>query len=228
MISIRTRARSAAAAGAALVAAAGLVTASAPAQATTATVSPGDEIRAVGAASVLRCTLGYTYTDPVTGTAYGVTAGHCNEGHSSYVEDRTTGAIGHFVLTAANPNDPLDDDYGLIDFGANTATPTMYGMPVVGMASINTRNAICHDGIRTGIACGQLGDRLIGPQYLTTGMPDSIPGDSGGPVWQVSATGAVIVGIWLGEHIDSGGTHYGRFISLADIADQIGKTHFVV
>jgi len=78
-------------------------------------LSPGDEIRAVGAASVLRCTLGYTYTDPVTGTAYGVTAGHCNEGHSSYVEDRTTGAIGHFMLTAANPNDPLDDDYGLIE-----------------------------------------------------------------------------------------------------------------
>ena len=138
MVSIRMRARSAAAAGAALVAAAGLVIASAPAQATTAAVSPGDEIRAVGAASVLRCTLGYTYTDPVTGTAYGVTAGHCNEGHSSYVEDRTTGAIGHFVLTAANPNDPLDDDYGLIDFGAHTATPTMYGMPVVGMASSST------------------------------------------------------------------------------------------
>jgi hypothetical protein len=74
------------------------------------------------------------------------------------------------VLTAANPGDPLEDDYGLIDFGANAAAPTMYGMPVIGMASINTRNTICHDGIRTGIACGQLGDRLIGPQYLTTGM----------------------------------------------------------
>jgi len=147
---------------------------------------------------------------------------------NSYLKTQAGLIRSHFVLTAANPNDPLDDDYGLIDFGAHTATPTMYGMPVVGMASINTRNAICHDGIRTGIACGQLGDRLIGPQYLTTGMPDSIPGDSGGPVWQVSATGAVIVGIWLGEHIDSGGTHYGRFISLADIADQIGKTHFVV
>src|SRR6476646_2773349 len=99
MISIRTRARSAAAAGAALVAAAGLVTASAPAQATTATVSPGDEIRAVGATSVSRCTLGYTYTDPVTGTAYGVTAGHCNEGHSSYVEDRTTVLFGDSATT---------------------------------------------------------------------------------------------------------------------------------
>ena len=65
-------------------------------------------------------------------------------------------------------------------------------------------------------------------ELRTTGIPDSIPGDSGGPVWQVSASGAVFVGIWLGEHIDSGGTHYGRFISLADIADQIGKTHFVV
>jgi streptogrisin B len=197
------------------------------AHAARATVSPGDEIRAVGA-SVARCTLGYTYTDPATGTAYGITAGHCNQTHSSYVEDRTTGAIGHFVLTVSDPNDPLADDYGLIDFGANTAGKTMYGMPVIGMASITTRNAICHDGIRTGIACGQLGDRLIGPQYLTTGMAQSIPGDSGGPVWQISSTGAVIVGIWLGEHIDVAGNHYGRFISLSDIADQISKTYLVV
>ena len=105
-------------------------------------------------------------------------------------------------MLTATTDDPLDDDYGLIDFGTNTAVPTMYGMPVVGMARINERNAICHDGIRTGIACGQLGDRYIGPQYLTTGMPNSIPGDSGGPVWQISARGAVVVGIWLGEHID--------------------------
>ena len=163
----------------------------------------------MSATSVARCTLGYTFTEPTSGIAYGITAGHCNEGRSSHVEDRTTGAIGHVVLTAADPGDPLADDYGLIDFGANSAGTTMYGMPVIGMASINERNAICHDGIRTGIACGQLGDRFIGPQYLTTGMPQSIPGDSGGPVWQISTTGAVIVGIWLGEHIDAHGTHYG-------------------
>jgi streptogrisin B len=191
-------------------------------------VSPGDEIRAASATKVALCTLGYTFTEPATGIAYGITAGHCNESRSSYVEDHTSGAIGHFVLSTANPADPLEDDYGLIDFGANPAAPTMYGMPVTGTARINTRNAICHDGIRTGIACGQLADRLIGPQYLTTGMPQSIPGDSGGPVWQISATGAVIVGIWLGEHVDAHGTHYGRFIDLADVADQIGKTYTVV
>ena len=39
------------------------------AHAARAGVSPGDEIRAVGATSVARCTLGYTYTDPVNGTA---------------------------------------------------------------------------------------------------------------------------------------------------------------
>jgi streptogrisin B len=210
------------------IAAALSLTACPAAQAARSTVSPGDEIRAVAATLVERCTLGYTYTDPATATAYGITAGHCNKGHSSYVEDRTTGAIGHFVLTAAT-DDPLDDDYGLIDFGTNTAVPTMYGMPVVGMARINERNAICHDGIRTGIACGQLGDRYIGPQYLTTGMPNSIPGDSGGPVWQISARGTVIVGIWLGEHIDDAtATHCGRFIDLADVAEQIAKTYTVV
>jgi hypothetical protein len=214
---------------AALTVAAALSLAASPAaHARGEAVSAGDEIRAVSATHVALCTLGYTFTEPTTGIAYGITAGHCNKDRSSYVEDRTSGAIGHFVLGAADPDDPLEDDYGLIDFGAATATPTMYGMPVIGMAGINTRNAICHDGIRTGIACGQLGDRLIGPQYLTTGMAPSIPGDSGGPVWQISATGAVIVGIWLGEHIDDRGAHYGRFIDLADVADQIGKTYIVV
>jgi hypothetical protein len=46
-------------------------------------------------------------------------------------------------------------------------------------------------------------------------------------VWQISASGAVVVGIWLGEHIDAHG-NYGWFIDLADVAEQIGKTYTVV
>ena len=198
------------------------------AHATAHTVSSGDELRSVGATDTTVCTLGYTYTEPRSRTAYGITAGHCNKNHSSYVEDHTTGAIGHFVLTAGDPDDPLLDDYGLIDFGTNTPVQTMYGMPVVGMAAINGHTTICHDGIRTGTDCGQLGDCFIGPQYLTNGMAAGIPGDSGGPVWQISHNGAVVVGIWLGDHTDSDGIRHGRFIDLVDVANEIDTPYNTV
>ncbi len=193
-----------------------------------ATISPGDEIDTVQAHGGTRCTLGYTFADPGTNINYGITAGHCNKG-SDYVLDRTTGAIGHFILTVATPDDSLQDDYGLVDFGANRSVRTMYGMPVSGISIPNPHNAVCHDGIRTGIACGSLDSRLIASQYLTTGMAQSIPGDSGGPVWQLARDNAVtasIIGIWLGEHIEANGTHYGRFISLTDVLVNVAaKTH---
>ena len=197
----------------------------AAAPARTDTISPGDEIDTVQPNGGTRCTLGYTFTDPGTHINYGITAGHCNKG-SDYVLDRTTGAIGHFILTVATPGDNLQDDYGLVDFGSNHSVRTMYGMPVAGISAPDPHNAVCHDGIRTGIACGSLGDRLFGSQYLTTGMAQSIPGDSGGPVWQLAPdNGATVIGIWLGEHDEPNGTHSGRFISLTDVLVNVaGKT----
>lgn len=194
-----------------------------------ATISPGDEIDTVQAHGGPRCTLGYTFADPGTNINYGITAGHCNNKGSDYVLDRTTGAVGHFILTVATPGDNLQDDYGLIDFGSNHSVRIMYGMPVTGISVPDPRNAVCHDGIRTGIACGSLGDRLFGSQYLTTGMAESIPGDSGGPVWQLNrdnAGTANVIGIWLGEHHETSTTHSGRFTSLTDVLLNIAaKTH---
>lgn len=194
-----------------------------------ATISPGDEIDTVQAQGGTRCTLGYTFADPGTNINYGITAGHCNKGHSDYVVDRITGAIGHFILTVATPGDNLQDDYGLVDFGSNHSERTMYGMPVSGISTPDPHSVVCHDGIRTGIACGSLDGRLIASQYLTTGMVQSIPGDSGGPVWQFArdnAGTARVIGIWLGENIDANGTHYGRFISLTDVLVNVAaKTH---
>ena len=190
---------------------------SAPLAAATTTVSPGDEIDTYAAGSSTRCTLGYTYTTPA-GATYGITAGHCNATPSRYVIDRTTGAVGRFVVTVTDPDEHLADDYALIAFGRNASVPTMYGMPVTGFAEPDPRAPICHDGIRTGVACGQFDGRLAASQYCTTGMPQSIPGDSGGPVWQLNHTvGATIVGIWLGEHIRANGTHFGRFMTMPDV-----------
>lgn len=209
--------------------AAAAVVGPAVAQAYSATISPGDEIDTVQAQGGTRCTLGYTFTDPGTNINYGITAGHCNKGHGDNVVDRTTGAVGHFSLTVVTAGDNLQDDYGLVDFGSNRSVRTMYGMLVSGISTPDPHAAVCHDGIRTGIACGSLDGRLIASQYLTTGMAQSIPGDSGGPVWQLAhddAGTASVIGIWLGEHIEPSGIHYGRFISLTDVLFNIAaKTH---
>jgi streptogrisin B len=186
------------------------------------TVSPGDDIVTTAAKGAQRCTLGYTFTNPA-GRTYGITAGHCNNHRSSYVTDRTTGAIGHFVLAVGNPDEPLADDYALIDFGGSRAVPIMYGMPVTGISAPNSTTTVCHDGIRTSVACGDLHDRLVGTQFTTSGMPRSIPGDSGGPVWQPNRTGATIIGIWLGEHIEPSGSSYGRFTGLTDVLADIAN-----
>jgi hypothetical protein len=180
------------------------------------TVAGGDDIVTTAPGGAQECTLGYTFTT-ATGRTYGITAGHCNSHRSSSVTDRTTGALGHFVLTVANPERSLDDDYGVIDFGATRSAPRMYGMPVTAITAPDGHRAVCHDGIRTGIACGDLHGRLIGTQFTTAAMPSSIPGDSGGPVWQPNPTGASLIGIWLGEHIDPDDARYGRFTAITDV-----------
>jgi V8-like Glu-specific endopeptidase len=53
-------------------------------------------------------------------------------------------------------------------------------------------------------------------------MPRSIPGDSGGPVWQLTRNNtATVIGVWLGEHTDPDGSRYGRFTALTDILADI-------
>jgi streptogrisin B len=188
----------------------------------TATISPGDELVTTAADGAQMCTLGYTFTNRDTGTTYGITAGHCNGHRSSSVTDRTTGAVGHFVLTVGNADQALDDDYGLIDFGTSRSLPIMYGMPVSGISAPDPTGPVCHDGIKTGVACGQVHSRLFGTQFATSGMPQSIPGDSGGPVWQLGPdNSATVIGIWLGEHIEPNGPRYGRFTGLTDVLADI-------
>ena len=186
--------------------------AAAPSQASTAAVAAGDEITVHSPAGTTVCTLGYTYTTDTT--TYGVTAGHCARGGGTAVHDRDSGAIGQVTIAITGP-DPLFDDFALINFGSHRSTPTINGMPATSMSLPDPATTICRSGIRTDTVCGQLDGRLIGYQYSVTGMPESIPGDSGAPVWQPAADGtATVVGIWLGEHYTHSGTRTGRFTSL--------------
>lgn len=184
-------------------------------------VAPGDEIDAVGDGTQTRCTLGYTFTDPSSSTTYGVTAGHCNE-NSSYVQDTATGAVGQFVLSVAEPDFLLGDDYGLINFGTEPAVPALNGVPITGVAMPDPGQNICHTGLSTGVTCGQMGNRLAANQYAATGNIKNAAGDSGGPVWQYNSQGsATLVGIWLGERITGAGKRYGRFAALPDVLSRI-------
>ena len=110
-------------AAAALAAAAALVTGTPSAAADPVrTVAPGDDIVTTAAEGGQECTLGYTFTNRA-GRTFGITAGHCDSHRSASVTDTTTGATGHFVLAVGNPDQPLADDYGLIDFGASRSRP---------------------------------------------------------------------------------------------------------
>ena len=190
------------------------LTVAAPSHAGTRAVAAGDEIAVHSADGPTTCTLGYTYT---TGdTTYGVTAGHCTRGGGSAVSDHDSGATGRVAVAVTDP-DPLFDDFALINFGTSRSVSVINGMPVSGIGVPDPRTTVCRSGIRTKTVCGQLDGRLIGYQYNVTGMPESIPGDSGAPVWQPASDGtATTVGIWLGEHHTHSGIRTGRFTSLTE------------
>lgn len=206
----------------ALTAVLGLVTALVTppcSHAATRTVAAGDAIAIHSAAGATTCTLGYTYTSGAT--TYGVTAGHCARAAGTTVSDYDSGAVGRVAIAVTDP-DPLFDDFALINFGANRSGPTLNGMPVSGIGVPDPRTTVCRSGIRTRTVCGQLDGRLLGYQYNVTGMPESIPGDSGAPVWQPASDGtATIVGIWLGEHHTHSGTRTGRFTSLTESLTEL-------
>lgn len=214
--------RTAALAAAAVLGAVVTLVAPAPSRASAAAVAAGDEIAVQSTQGPTVCTLGYTYT---TGdTTYGVTAGHCTRGGGTTVVDLDSGAAGRVAVAITDP-DPLFDDFALINFGTNGSVPTINGMPVSGIGVPDPRTTVCRSGIRTKTVCGQLDGRLIGYQYNVTGMPESVPGDSGAPVWQPASDGtATIVGIWLGEHHTHSGTRTGRFTSLTESLTELAIT----
>ncbi|MCC9186701.1 S1 family peptidase [Mycolicibacterium mageritense] len=207
-------------AAAAAAAATTAVLTAAPAAAVPRPVSAGDPLVT---ASTL-CTLGYTYTTPA-GRLIGITAGHCDPGGPNRtVIDKATGARGEFLLTVHNADQPGADDYALINFGSNREVPGIHGLPTnPGIQDLDTSKIVCRDGIRTSVQCGNIAPTSYGAnQHLTLGMPDSIPGDSGAPVWQIGAAGqADIVGIWLGRQTTTTGQSYGRFLALRDAVEDL-------
>ncbi|GAB7144362.1 hypothetical protein LRC484719_29550 [Mycobacterium riyadhense] len=191
------------------------------AHAALAVVSPGEEVDYINPTGGNQfCTIGYVYTGADLHT-YAITAAHCrSDPASGYARDKRSGLTGKFVRTIFESPRSGGADYALIDFNTNSmasafidANHTLFTddhpEPQVG-------ETVCRIGVSSGQHCGQIAAAQGRDQYLTTGMPPSIPGDSGGPVWTPTSQGyAQIIGIWLGEKTTAAGQQYGRFASLS-------------
>ena len=192
-----------------------------PSHAALTLVSPGEEVDYINPGGGGQfCTIGYVYTGADFHT-YAITAAHCRANPTSgYARDKRSGLTGNFVRSVFEPPRSGGADYALIDFNTNS-------LPSVLIADNHTPftddhpepqvgETVCHIGVSSGQHCGQIAAAQGEDQYLTTGMPPSIPGDSGGPVWTRTPHGfARIIGIWLGEKTTAAGQEYGRFASLS-------------
>jgi hypothetical protein len=190
------------------------------ARAAQTTVSPGDRLDTPAAS----CTIGYAYT----GTdehAYAITAGHCASETGQRVRDSSSGATGTLVRDLVDPPHSGGADYALIDFGTRAIPLLSIGdLPTTsGHPRPRPDQTVCRTGVSSGQHCGTVAKIYGDHQYLTSGVPESAPGDSGGPVWIPRDRGlAQIVGIWLGGTNTAAGNSYGRFASLAGGLDSLG------
>ncbi|MEE6140585.1 serine protease [Mycobacterium sp. 050128] len=192
-----------------------------PSHAALTVISPGEEVDYINPAGANKfCTIGYVYTGADMHT-YAITAGHCRSNPTAgYARDKRNGLTGDFVRTVFEPPRSDGADYALIDFSTNSLASVF----IVDNHTLFTDDhpepeigeTVCRNGVSSGQHCGQIAAAQGQDQYLTTGMPPSIPGDSGGPVWTPTSQGhARIIGIWLGEKTTAAGQEYGRFASLS-------------
>jgi len=171
---------------------------SAPAQATPGVpVFPGMEVRQ----GTNVCTLGFV--DPQARVAF--TAGHCRG--SGQVNDRDGNPIGTQAVFRDNtPNGAtVDTNYQIADWEAISLAPDVAvsnnlpgGRPLVSDPGVVPVPGmpVCHFGVITGESCGTIQAVNNGWFTMANGVM-SQKGDSGGPVYNVTADGrAAIVGMF--------------------------------
>lgn len=161
------------------------------------TVSPGMEIRQQSTV----CTLGFV--DPVARVAF--SAGHCRG--SGPVTDRNGRIIG--VVTSSRDNTPngtvvrvdqVISDYQTIslapDVSINNILPGGRVLVNDPAAPLAVGQPVCHFGVVTGESCGTV-ERVNNGWFTMTNGVVSQKGDSGGPVYTLTANGdAVMIGIF--------------------------------
>ena len=161
------------------------------------TVSPGMEIRQQSTV----CTLGFV--DPVARVAF--SAGHCRG--NGPVTDRDGRIIG--VVTSSRDNTPngtvvrvdqVISDYQTIslapDVSINNILPGGRVLVSDPAAPLAAGQPVCHFGVVTGESCGTV-ERVNNGWFTMTNGVVSQKGDSGGPVYTLTANGdAVMIGIF--------------------------------
>ncbi|OBJ86074.1 trypsin-like serine protease, partial [Mycobacterium asiaticum] len=156
-----------------------------------------------------------------------VTAGHCRIEDGGVVRTRS-GRSGTFQRAIFESPYSGGADYALVDFGSTAMAGDRIGDIPASRVHPDPKigQKVCRTGISSGQHCGTVVEQHGPYQFLTTGMPSSIPGDSGGPVWIPTRNGwAQIIGIWLGEKSSRlTSIENGRFASLADGLHLLGDT----
>ena len=164
------------------------------------------------------CMVGYTYSGD-NGHTYAITAGQCATLDGEPVRDQRSGATATFITSIVDPPHSGGADSGLVDFNTRTLPLRFIGNhPFAANDHPRPRpgQIACRNGITTGKQCGTVAAPYDDHQYLTTGMPPSRGGDSGGPVWTMRPDGhAQVVGNWLGGRKTRCADDDGRCASLA-------------
>ena len=123
-----------------------------------------------------------------------LTAGHCGDtGDTFYYEDQSgsTVEIGQMVKKARNTNtDSINSaDIALIEVtnpAAEVSTSPAFNAPLAGWMSLDDvtqqKPTICYAGSAGGAACDDFINRFENQGLFTFGS-ESVPGDSGGPVY---------------------------------------------
>jgi hypothetical protein len=159
-------------------------------------VSPGMQI----VQGTTLCTLGYV--DPTLRVAF--TAGHCRG--SGPVTDSHGNLIGNMAVYRDNTpdgttvtTDQVIADYEAIVLTDNVAVNNILpdGKPLESQPGRLPQpgEAVCHFGIVTGESCGSV-DRVNNGWFTMANGVVSQKGDSGGPVYVLDGTRAVVVGLF--------------------------------
>ncbi|WP_099020809.1 Rv1815 family serine proteinase [Mycolicibacterium palauense] len=159
-------------------------------------VHPGMEIRQ--GANI--CTLGYV--DPALRVAF--TAGHCRaDGPVTDAAGRPIGTVSVFRNNTPNgttvTTDQVIADYEAIlltdDVAVNNVLPS--GLPLESRPGriAAAGEPVCHFGIITKESCGTV-DRVNNGWFTMANGVVSQKGDSGGPVYVIDGTSAVIIGLF--------------------------------
>jgi len=172
------------------------------------------------------CIVGSVYTGG-DGVDVSIRAGHCQTDDPGHVVDGSATVTGRFVDSLVAPPRSGGPDYGLIDFGPDVTSRQVIGdeiaVAAVERPAVELGQTVCRLGVSSGEHCGTVAYRYGDEQLMTTDMPASVPGDSGGPVWLVADNGqAHIVGIWLGDKAaPASGHRYGRYARLSAALDTL-------